>query len=602
MNRRDFLRSMALTAGATMAGCQSGSTPQAKPDPPINILFISADDMADWVGCLKGHPNAKTPNIDRLASRGLLFTNAHCVSPICGPSRAAILTGLSPMTSTIYTNKGTWINYLPQAVSLPRFLKDRGYNVYGAGKINHAAGCVVKTDWTEYGPGTGVVGGPFSNEQLLQDNMDPTLTVTLPGHPNRKYTLPMNSISTIDRPLNMWSTFDWGPVDIPDDEMPDGRVANYGIDVLKRKHDKPFFLGVGLYRPHQPFFVPRKYFDMHPLEGVKLPPHIDNDLADIPEAGKLLALGAWTSGKHKTVVKHDQWKQGVQGYLAACSFTDANVGKVLDALDASEYADNTMVIFWTDHGWHLGEKEHWGKHTPWQRATRVPLAIIPPKCWGLEKRGFKPGERSSLPASLLDLYPTVVAACGKTPGKQLEGLNLVPLLTNPDDASFAREVAVTHVGRGTVSLTDGRYRLIRWFDGSEEWYDRKTDPNEFRNRAGEKDPALCAAMDKLRAAIPVDKHFTQFVRCGGWKLVRCADGRNELYDMYAAAGISEQNNLGDFSDVEKQTIASSGQKEGVNFKRRQDILDALLGYLKANTIAARHVTIPPGVVPQTPKA
>jgi arylsulfatase A-like enzyme len=229
----------------------------------------------------------------------------------------------------------------------------------GAGKLIHPTGNVVPKIFHGYGPGTGIVGGPFTSEELATKNMDPTYTVR---RGKVDVVLPMNGISTIDRPNNQYSTFDWGPVDLTDDE-PDGQIANWAMQKLNNSYKKPFFLGVGFYRPHQPFFVPRKYFKYYSPHNIVLPPTIVGDLEDLSETGHNFALLPWTWGRHNTVVKHNQWREAVSGYLAAITFADAQVGKVLDALDTSPHADKTIIVFCSDHGWHLGEKEHWGNHS-----------------------------------------------------------------------------------------------------------------------------------------------------------------------------------------------------------------------------------------------
>jgi len=244
----------------------------ADPVPRPNILFIAVDDMADWCGCMGGHPEVQTPNIDRLSRRGTLFTNAHCVSPICGPSRAAVLTGMRPETTNVYTNQGTYVDHMPDAVGFPRYFREHGYSVHGAGKINHSSSMVVKENWDEYGPGTGIVGTPFTHEELMCEGMDPTRVI---NRGKIKCALPMNGgLSMMDRPTNQWNTFDWGPLDLSDDDFPDGQIAHWTVEQLHTTHDKPFLLCTGFYKPHQPFFVPRQYFEMYDPDTIHLPPRL----------------------------------------------------------------------------------------------------------------------------------------------------------------------------------------------------------------------------------------------------------------------------------------------------------------------------------------
>lgn len=559
MDRRQFLKNVGLAAMAMQIAPLGGAANSGKRP---NVLFIAVDDMADWVGCLNGHPDVKTPNIDSLASRGVLFTNAHCVSPICGPSRASVLTGMRPETTGVYNNKGTYIDYVPDAVSMPKYFIDNGYHVMGAGKINHALGKVVDDNWHEYGPDCGGIGGPFTHDELSTEGMDPTRYI---NRGKLKNTLPMNGISLIDRPTNKYSTFDWGPVDVSDDEMPDGQIANWAVGQLKKDHDKPFFLAAGFYRPHQPFFVPRKYFDMYNVDRITLPPTIAGDLDDLSQTAKYFAHLAWTSGCHKTVIEHDQWPRAVQGYLASISFADAQVGKVVNALAESEYAADTWIVLWSDHGWHLGEKEHWGKHTPWQRSTRVPMVIVPPK--GDAPAGFRPGSRCDALVSLLDLYPSVVDMCGLAKRSELEGKSLLKLIDDPD-ANWA-DAAVISIGRGSHSVCTKRWEYIHYYDGSEELYDLKADPNEWHNLA--KKPEHAGVMKTLAKKIPVDKRFKQFVRYGRWKAVVGSDDQMMLFDILAPHGIGEQEDSAITNPVVVKKIAD---------------------YLAANNIKARHVTMP----------
>ncbi len=533
----------------------------SKEEQKPNVLFIAVDDMADWVGYLGGHPDAITPNMDRLASEGIYFTNAHCVSPICGPSRAAILTGMRPETTGCYTNLGTYIDYVPDAVSLPRFFKDHEYHVMGAGKINHGLGMVVAENWHEYGPDCGIVGSPFTNEELLSEGMDPTRVI---GRLN--CTLPMNGgLSLIDRPTMTYNTFDWGPLDIDDSGMPDGEIAEWAVDQLEKDHDKPFFLAAGFYKPHQPFFVPRKYFDMYDMEKITLPATIEGDLDDVPQPGIDFAHAAWSAGTHKTVTEHEQWHAGVLAYLATITLADAQVGKVLDALEKSRYADNTWIIFWSDHGWSLGQKEHWGKHEPWQASVKVPFIIVPPKNNTPEE--FRNGSPCPAPVSLLDIYPTLIEICGLPTKAELEGQSLLPLVKDPE--SEWNEAVVTSVGRGSHSVFTRQWRYIHYFDGSEELYNLTEDPEEWTNLAG--GPEYKDVILAMAGHIPIDGSYKQFVRWGRWKAAVPESGGIELYDIHETFGISEHNNV-------------AGENP--------EILEVINKYLAENNIEQRHVFIP----------
>jgi arylsulfatase A-like enzyme len=525
-----------------------------------NVLFIAVDDMADWAGYLGGHPDAITPNMDRLARQGIYFTNAHCVSPICGPSRAAILTGMRPETTGCYTNQGTYIDYVPDAVSLPRYFKDHGYHVMGAGKINHGLGMVVAGNWHEYGPDCGVVGSPFTHEELLSEGMDPVRVI-----PRLNCTLPMNEgLSLIDRPTMTYNTFDWGPLDVEDSGMPDGEIAEWAVAQLEKDYEKPFFLAAGFYKPHQPFFVPRKYFDMYDIAKINLPATIERDLDDIPQPGRDFAHAAWSAGTHKTVVEHNQWHEGVRAYLATITFADAQVGKVLDALYDGPHADNTWIILWSDHGWSLGQKEHWGKHEPWKASVKVPFIIVPPI--NDTPEGFMQGSPCPAPVSLIDIYPTLIEICGLPTIENLEGQSLLPLVKNP--LIKWNEAVVTSVGRGSHSVFTKQWRYIHYFDGSEELYNLKNDPEEWTNLAG--DPEFKDVIKAMAGHIPIDESYKQFIRWGKWKAAVPVSGEVDLYDIHETFGISEHNNVAE---------------------NNPGILKTITKYLSDNGIEQRHVLI-----------
>jgi len=526
-----------------------------------NVLFIVVDDMNDWIHCLNNYPDAVTPNIDRLANMGMLFTNTMCASPLCGPSRAAVFTGKRPETTHVYHNIGDYTDYAPNEISIPEYFKNAGYYSMGAGKLIHPTGNVVPKAFHEYGPGTGVVGTPFTDEELLTVNMDPTVVIK---RGKLQVTLPMNGISTLDRPSNRWSTFDWGPLDITDSVMPDGKIALWAINKLNNSYKTPFFLAAGFYKPHQPFFAPRKYFDMYNQQSVSLPPTIAGDLNDLPWIGQQFGLLPWTAGTHKTVTEYGQWKEGIRGYLAVISFADAQVGKLLDALENSPYSDNTLIIFWSDHGWHLGEKEHWGKFTPWERSVHTSMIIVPPKKY--QPKGFIPGTRCDALVSLLDIYPTLLEMCHLEPKTDLEGQSLLPLLMNPDTAwNFPQ---VTTIGIGNHSVRTKNWRYIKYFDGTEELYDHRSDPEEWFNLAG--NPKFKIIKQRLSGYIPEDKRVKQFVRWSKWKAVIMNDGSFLLFDILEPSGISDQHNVADDN---------------------ADVVRYIRTYLKEKNIHAKYVKI-----------
>jgi arylsulfatase A-like enzyme len=448
MNRRSFLASI----GA--AGAASGAASRQ------NVLFIPVDDLNDWIGCLGGHPDTRTPNFDRLARRGTLFTNAHCAAPLCNPSRAALMTGIRPSTSGVYQNPQPWRQAaaLQNAVTLPQHFMANGYFVAGGGKTYHDS-YPDPASWQEY--------FPSKTQQKPEDPMPPGRPLN--GIPNTAH-------------------FDWGPVDVPDSKMGDSQVVDWAIGQLRKPHRQPFFLACGLFRPHLPWYVPPKYFDLFPLNSITLPNVKPDDLDDIPPLGRKMAR---PEGDHKKVIDHGQWRKAVQGYLASIAFTDAMLGRLLDAFEDSPHARNTTVVLWSDHGWHLGEKLHWRKFALWEEATHNVLMISSP---GLTR----PGTRCRRTVSLMDVYPTLIDICGLPARAGLEGVSLAPLLKDPG-AKWDRP-AVTTYGRNNHSVRSEKWRYIRYSDGTEELYDRENDEMEWTNLASK--PELAPVKKDLTRWLP----------------------------------------------------------------------------------------------------
>lgn len=423
-------------SGLASARQQQTASPATavKPD----VLFIAVDDLNTWIGALKGHPDVQTPHIDRLARRGMLFTRAYCSAPSCNPSRASLLTGVRPSTSGVYENDNPWRPVLPNVVTLPQHFKANGYDVVGAGKIFHNS-----------------YNDPASWDRHLP--------------PQRGKNPPQKSINGLAS-----GHFDWGPIPgARDADMGDYKVVSWAVERLNERGNKPLFLAVGMTRPHLPWYVPPAYFDQYPLEKITLPPVNNDDLGDIPAEGKRLAT---RSGDHAKVVKAGAWKKAVQAYLASISFMDAQIGRLLEGLDKSGRAKNTIVMFWGDHGWSLGEKEHWRKFALWEEPTRVPLIIAAP---GVTQAGAT----CARTVSLMDLYPTLIELCGLPNKAGIEALSIAPLLKNPTLAW--EHPAVTTYLKGNHAVRSERWRYIRYHDGGEELYDHNADPRESKNLAGE---------------------------------------------------------------------------------------------------------------------
>ena len=421
-----------------------------------NVLFIAVDDMKDWVNCLGGYEgDVYTPNIDRLAKRGMLFTNAHCVSPKCAPSRAAIMTGLKPSTTGLYENQHWWYPNFPKMVTIPVRFRQSGYLVYGSGKIfHHTAGNNPPRQWNAF------------KRLLFRD--DPWFRGSKLNYPWTQNThkpegFPFSEVKGLPHEN------DWGVIPVANDDLDDVRTADFAVRFLKAKQDNPFFLACGLFRPHLPWYAPRRFFDLYPLAKIVAPKKLEEDLEDVPEAGKRLAA-ARRSDLDK-IEEQGATLRAVQAYLASISYADEQLGRMLDALESSEYNSNTVIVFWSDHGWHLGEKRHWHKSTLWEESTRIPLIIAAPK--------LKPGVCDQ-PVSLLDLYPTLLDLCGISGNQQFDGLSLLPQLRVPETK---RQLVVIEFRKRNAAVRSARWRYIRYSDDSEELYDHKTDSNEWENLA-----------------------------------------------------------------------------------------------------------------------
>jgi len=461
------------------AGLQAANMPtSARP----NVLMIIADDLNDWVGCLGGHPDVKTPNIDRLARRGLLFVNAHCAAPVCNPSRVATFTGRRPSSTGIYNNAPVWHEVMPGVASIPQHFKASGYYTAGGGKVyHHMPGFNRLTDWNEYFDQ--VFDGDYQARLARGENVK---NFTWPNG------FPLNGLPEVEalaRPPRNAREFDWGPFDKQDDDMGDGQMVQWAERFLADPPKQPFFLAAGIYRPHLPWYAPRKYFEMYPPEDITPPLIKEDDLDDVPEAG--LRIAEQRRGDLELVRRSGQYQRILQAYLASVTFCDVMVGRLLDALDASPAARNTIIVFWSDNGWHFGEKQHLHKMTLWARSTRLPLIIVAPGVTRAETR-------TSRPASFIDLFPTLNELCGLPQPVELEGTSLVPLLKDPDQ-TWERPALVTYL-QGNHAVCNERWRYIRYADGGEELYDQENDPNEWTNLADK--PEFTAVKAKLAKWLP----------------------------------------------------------------------------------------------------
>ncbi|WP_162006828.1 sulfatase [Roseimaritima sediminicola] len=448
-----------------------------------NVLFICVDDLNDYISPLADHPGVRTPNFEWLAKRSVTFTNAHCAAPACHPSRVAVLTGVHPVKSGLYENLfrahgPRWRHESPvleDAVVLSQHFRDHGYHAAGGGKVFHTL------QWT---PGDSQ-NDPSAWDTYRGDPLDP-ISGDWP-RPAFVRTTNQNRGFVGKRPLNFY-LFGAAPLELGP-EQGDGAVVDWAIDRLQSPPDQPLFLAVGLFRPHIPWEVPAQWFDLYPVERVQLPQYREDDLEDAYSHGR----ESW----HRWVTDNDQWRHLMRGYLASISYVDHQLGRLLDGLDASPLADNTVVVLWSDHGFHIGEKENWEKFALWQQTTRVPLFIHAPDL-------SQDGARTQQPTTLTDLYPTLCELAGLPVPPQCTGTSLVPQMREPsavDDRVSLTSFVFKDTGRRpSHGISDRRYRYIRYHDGFEELYDLQRDPHEFHNLAGQVEYA--AVRQRLSARLP----------------------------------------------------------------------------------------------------
>lgn len=425
--------------------------------PRPNVLFIAIDDQNDWIGALGGHSLAKTPNIDRLAARGTVFLNAHCQAPLCNPSRTSLMLGLRPTTTGVY-GLAPWFRTLDawkDRVTIPQHFHAHGYRTLTVGKIHHS-----------------VPGGP---EQRAKEFDVWGNAGGIGIKPDKKLIPPT--------PMGNHPLMDWGVFPHKDEDKGDYQVASWAIDQIKlAPKDQPFFLAAGFFLPHVPCYATQKWFDLYPDDDSVLPMIKENDREDTPRFSWYLHWNL-PEPRLKWVRENNQWRNLVRSYLASTSFVDAQVGRLMDALDDAGLTKNTVVVLWGDHGWHLGEKGITGKNSLWDRGTRIPLIFAGP--------GVRTGGRCSQPAELLDIYPTLIELCGLAPRSDLEGVSLAPQLK--DAATRRDRPAITSHNQGNHGIRSERWRYIRYADGSEELYDMQDDPHEWTNLASHPDMAKIIA-------------------------------------------------------------------------------------------------------------
>lgn len=479
-----------------IVGCEHKTDEKRGVDEQPNVLFISVDDLNDWISLLgdKGHVDVKTPNLDRLARRGVYFANNHANVPVCTPSRLGVITGLSAISTGCYSNTSGVLNknIWNEALALPALFRKNGYHTMACGKIEGHACYDIEINnpqqlmWDERVPRSFEM-----DDDLMHDagGYKGVLFYPFPkgGSPIRNHNPNYKGHSLCAGPIDR--------NDLPAGKMTDELSADWAVERLSRDYEKPFLLGVGFVRPHVPYTAPKEYFDMYPLDEIEIPQVEEGDMDDIPFYGKAMAYGAFEPSNEMVVreLGSNYRKELVQGYLACVTFLDAQVGRVIDALDKSKYADNTIIVLWSDHGQHLGEKRSWRKNTLWEESTNSPMIWVVP---GLTKAGQVCEQASSL----IDIYPTLDELCQLDNTNSVDGVSLVPQLKN---TSEKRQVpAITTYSYGSHSVRNERWHYIRYFNGEEELYDGSVDYVERHNLAN--DAKFKDVIQQMRVFIPED--------------------------------------------------------------------------------------------------
>ncbi|MBI5802853.1 MAG: sulfatase [Verrucomicrobia bacterium] len=434
-----------------------------------NVLLLMSDDLANTLGCY-GHPVAKTPNLDALAKRAVLFERAYCQFPHCNPSRASMMSGLRPHTTRVTDNADNLYQNLPGVMTLPHHFRRNGYATARCGKIFHLGVPTGAESMDD--PQAWDFGTPFKDERPYPPKRESTVKVTT----GKKQGLP------------------WTETTGTDDDLVDGNFAKTAVEWLeKRDPSKPFFLAVGFHRPHLPLVAPAKYFDLYPFDSIKLPTEPADDEADIPAPARNGSVPGYAIS-----TTPEQRRAAIRGYLATVSFMDAQAGRVLDALKRLGLAENTIVVFAGDHGWHLGEHGLWHKRSLFEESARVPFLVHAPGAKGN-------GQRSLSVVELLDVYPTLCDLTGVPAPASLQGKSLRPVLNDPK--AVLHEGAFAQARRGPKaefwgrSVRTARWRCTEWDEGRNgiELYDHDADPHEFTNLAG--DPKHAAVLKELRAVL-----------------------------------------------------------------------------------------------------
>lgn len=436
--------------------CTFSASSQERP----NVIFFSVDDMNDWIGPM-GYNGAKTPNLDRLAKMGVTFQNAHSPATYCAPSRSAIFSGRFATTTGCYKTQ-VYHHEHPEMTALQMNFKKAGYETYGGGKLfHHREGFADLRGWDQFY----VRNADQKKKGWPADSWTPDtpLPAKIPASPYNK-----------GKKVTGGLFLEWAAIpNEKEDQMADTQRIDWACSVIEKKHDAPFFVGVGIYAPHFPNYVPQKYFDMYKREEIKLPPYKEDDLDDLPAKIRKSKINR-KKAHHDKLVKMGLVEDAILGYLASISYADAMLGKVLDSLENSPNKGNTVIVFWSDHGYHHGEKGDWGKHTLWERTSNVPFLWAGP--------GIAKNKSVDASVSLIDMYPSFNDLC-KLPKEQgLDGTSLASILAKPELAKD-RNVFLPYLEPNSYAVINQKFRYIHYSDNTEELYDLEKDPNEWNNAA-----------------------------------------------------------------------------------------------------------------------
>ncbi len=455
-----IVRCLLIATGVTATTAAARADETTRPD----IVFIIVDDLNDWLGCLDGHPDAESPNIDALAASGVLFSQAYCNSPQCRPSRTSLNYGVYPFKTGTYFNARSRNETKIATPTMQQFFMDHGYRVASGGKVFH--------------------GNPGKfGDALFRRPRDPK-------PPKGK-----DNFNALRAPNDGYA------LEVKDEEMGDYKVAQWATEQWNTVTDEPLFMSVGFFRPHRPLQVPKPWFERFPLESIRHPaePDGEDDWDDMPEFARRLARTHAHKplhnglSDHEYIVANDEWDATIRAYQASVAFVDRQIGRFIDNLKKNLRGRETYVMLVSDHGWHLGEKKHWCKGAIWEQTTHIPFIVRGP--------GVRTGAKCTQPVSLIDVYPSLVDLAGFKIPKWLDGKSIKPQLAAP---ATPRPPAISSYGEGNTSIRTEHWRYIRYEDGSEELYDHRADPNEWVNLANK--PEHKATKTKLARMIPANQH------------------------------------------------------------------------------------------------